>query len=57
VPSNTGGKTHSISSGFLNEATNAIWSGFLMSQFGCLTSTSDVYKFALNSVTVLLQSG
>jgi hypothetical protein len=36
VPSNTGGKTHSISSGFLNEATNAIWSGFFVSQFAAL---------------------
>jgi hypothetical protein len=37
VRSNTGGKTHFISSGFLNEATNAIWSEFLMSQFESLT--------------------
>jgi len=37
-------KAHFISSGFLSEATNAIWSGFLMSQFETLTPTEGGYK-------------
>jgi hypothetical protein len=34
-------KINKLSSGFLNEATIPIWSGFLVSQFGLLTFLSN----------------